>query len=404
MSQNQNTPVHAEIVDEDEGREVTTGALVAINSAEINQQIMTAKAYPRDVTTFRKNVLAAATLDETVAKSCMYALKRREAGGGDKIIEGPSARFAEIVGQTWGNCRYGARVTEVGETHVTAQGFFYDLENNVAVSFEVMRPIVGKKTPEHPNGKRFSNDMIGVTGNAACSIALRNAVFKGVPKAFWNYGYLAARQVVAGDMATIGERRTKMLKAFKDDFGVAPEQVYALIGIKGAPDITLDHMVFLGGLHNAIKEGETTVAKAFDPENFSSGPGGGVMTPARPERSEFSRDETGGGAKDDQKTEAPKEDPKPAETAKVAEPEKPAAEPVAETVVDEAKAARDAEYEDWFKDALKEMKAQPGIRQLTDFYDNNINNVVGAEKIKEFDAVRDARQKEILESTRKSRK
>ncbi|MFN8826683.1 MAG: hypothetical protein ACK501_17070, partial [Planctomycetota bacterium] len=41
------------------------------------------------------------------------------------------------------------------------------------------RRITGK------NGRRYSSDMIGVTGNAACSIALRNAVFRGIPRAFW---------------------------------------------------------------------------------------------------------------------------------------------------------------------------------------------------------------------------
>lgn len=366
---------------EDEGREVTTGALVAMNSAEINQQIMTAKAYPRDITTFRKKVLTFASMDEQVAQSCMYALKRKNADGTEKLIEGPSARFAEIVAQTWGNCRAGARVVEVGETHITAQGFFYDLENNVAVSFEVMRPIVGKKTDYYPNGKRFSNDMISVTGNAACSIALRNAVFKGVPKAYWNHGYLAARATVAGTLDTIVERRTNMLKAFQNDFGVKPEQVYALIGVKGAPDISLDHMVFLGGLHNTIKEGETTVERAFNPENFANN---GTMTPSAPERSHFTREDEKS-SDDKEKSEASKKTPdngdnaaqtKPAgETAVRNDEETVTQESASTSVANEDLSIARAEFlEDMKKDAITKAQTE-GIKALTDFRDDVLKDL-----------------------------
>lgn len=56
---------------------------------------------------------------------------------------------------------------------MTAQGVFHDLERNVAITYEVRRRIVDK------NGRRYKPDMIGVTANAACSIALRNAILRG---------------------------------------------------------------------------------------------------------------------------------------------------------------------------------------------------------------------------------
>src|SRR5678816_4803120 len=96
-----------------------------------------------------------------------YSLPR----GGRNIV-GPSVRFAEVVASSWGNIRSGARIIDIDDKFITAQGQCFDLEKNICVQVEVKRRITKK------DGKRYDDDMIGVTGNAACSISLRNAVFK----------------------------------------------------------------------------------------------------------------------------------------------------------------------------------------------------------------------------------
>jgi hypothetical protein len=73
---------------------------------------------------------------------------------------------------------------------VTAQGVCHDLQSNTFIAYEVRRRITGK------GDRKYSDDMIGVTGNAASSIALRNAILKIIPKVFWDGIYQAARQVV----------------------------------------------------------------------------------------------------------------------------------------------------------------------------------------------------------------
>ena len=95
-----------------------------------------------------------------------------------------------------------------GAEFLTAQGVFHDLERNVQVTMEVRRRITGK------NGRRYSSDMIGVTGNAACSIALRNAVFRGIPRAFWIDIYDAARKAAVGDAQTLANKRAHMFAHF----------------------------------------------------------------------------------------------------------------------------------------------------------------------------------------------
>ena len=246
----------------DEGTEVLQpekidiGALAVLNKSEIDQQIATAKQYPRSIKQFLNEAIQLATLDEETAKECIYALPRD-----GKVIEGPSARFAEIMAYSWGNSRAGARVVGEDAEFVTSQGMFFDLEKNVAISYEVKRRITNK------SGKRYSADMIGTTSNAASSIALRNAVLKGIPKAIWKQIYNAARNTVAGDFKTLVNRRENALQAFVI-YGVTPEMIYRTLGVQGKEDIGLDHFVVLSGFLTALKEGESSVEDIFgNPDN-----------------------------------------------------------------------------------------------------------------------------------------
>jgi len=240
----------------DEGKEISSmsvesGTVALLNKSEIDMQVATAHKYPRSIKRFRDESLQMVTLNESVAESCIYALPR-----GGKTIEGPSARFAEVVASAWGNCRAGARVVSDHGDFITAQGVFHDLERNVAITYEVQRRITDSK------GKRYNADMIGVTGNAASSIALRNAILKGIPKAFWDDMYQAARQTVMGDFKTLVNRRADAMKVFVA-LGVTEAQVLAKLEVSGIEDIGLEHLVILRGLITAIKEGDTTPEQAF---------------------------------------------------------------------------------------------------------------------------------------------
>jgi hypothetical protein len=139
---------------------------------------------------------------------------------------------------------------------VTAQAVFHDLEKNVAITYEVQRRIVDRQ------GRRFKTDLIGVTANAACSIALRNAILKGVPKAFWADLYESARSTAIGDMQTLANRRARALGVLHK-MGVQPAQVFAYLGIGGEEDLTLEHLGTLFGLTTAIRDGDTTPEQAF---------------------------------------------------------------------------------------------------------------------------------------------
>lgn len=228
---------------------------VAMSRIEIDHQISTARAYPRSIDRAIKNITTLTTLDEETAESCIYALPR-----GNKPVQGPSIRLAEVVSGQWGNCRVGARVVHVDrvEKVVVAEGLFHDLETNVQTRAQVQRRIVDSK------GRLYSDDMIIVTGNAACSIAKRNAILGGVPKGIWGGAYDRALKVVAGTVETLSVTREKAVGAFAH-FGVKPEQVFGALALEGYEDITLNHIPTLRGMFSALKNGEATVEEMFSP-------------------------------------------------------------------------------------------------------------------------------------------
>lgn len=225
-------------------------SLALLTKAEIDQQIATAHAFPRSLAKFQAEALSMATLDTETAESCFYILPR---GDG---IEGPSVRLAEIVGCAWGNLRYGARVIEVGQQFVTAEGVCHDLQRNVAASVSVRRRITTK------DGKRFSEDMITVTCNAACSIALRNAIFKVVPFAYVKPIYEKARQVAAGDADTLDAKRTKWLAYFAKQ-GITEQRVLWAFNRPSVADLDQGDILKMIGMTTAAKEGDGKLSDMF---------------------------------------------------------------------------------------------------------------------------------------------
>lgn len=233
-----------------------TGILQVVGTGEVDVQIATAKRYPRSIAVFKKVAMDMATLDEETAEACFYALPRD-----GKTVEGPSARLAEICASAWGNMRIEARMVGEDDRFVTSRGTAWDLQANVAIAYEVKRRIT-TSAKFGKEAKKYTDDMIGVTSNAASSIALRNAVFKVIPAAYWKPIYHACRKAAVGDIKTLANRRAAMLEHFQK-MGVTGDQVFALLGVKGPEDITLDHLATLKGLATALKDGETTIEEAF---------------------------------------------------------------------------------------------------------------------------------------------
>lgn len=229
----------------------------AVERANVDSQVATAKQYPRDLTRCINNSIVMATMDYETAQSCGYALPR-----GGKPITGPSVHLAKLLVSNYGNIRSEAKISKITDKRVISRGTCWDLENNVATAFEVSRSIVGK------NGKRFSDDMVTVTGNAASSIAYRNAVFSVIPRAITNKVYQAAQHFITGDLSDeekLVARRKKCIDFFKDEYGITEQEVVILCGKQTINQIKADQIALLLGITQSLKDGDTTVEELMKP-------------------------------------------------------------------------------------------------------------------------------------------
>ena len=115
--------------------EIVVPALESMFKAEIDMSIATARKYPRQLSSVKKDMISFATLDQETAEGCFYSLPR-----GGKTIQGPSVRLAEIAVSCYGNIRAGSRilqcVTDGPNPHVLVQAEAMDLERNITINID----------------------------------------------------------------------------------------------------------------------------------------------------------------------------------------------------------------------------------------------------------------------------
>jgi len=201
--------------------QVNASVIYSQDKAAIDVQISTAKAYPRNIKRSTENALTIVTLDKETAATCTYSVPR-----GGKAITGPSVHLAKILAQVWGNLRCEAKVVAIDPRQITSEAICFDLENNLAIKTQVKRSIMGKTG-------RFNDDMITVTGNAANSIALRNAILSVIPRAIVDKVYNSAKEVITGDVSNktkLIARRKQVFDGLKDTYSLTEKEILSAIG------------------------------------------------------------------------------------------------------------------------------------------------------------------------------
>lgn len=230
------------------------GGVASLVKAEIDMQIATARAYPRDPAGAIERAKKMATMTRDIAESCTYSLPRD-----GKTISGPSVRLAEIMFSNWGNLRGGTRVLDIDKRYVTVQGVVHDLESNVAYSAEVIRQIVTK------SGKRYSDAMIVTTSQAAMAIAFRNAMFKAIPTAIVAEVYAAAQQKAlgGGDAKALPVRAAEVVSRLQKSFGISEKSILDTMQVDSVDRLKPKDVEALIGYGTAIKDGEATAEEIF---------------------------------------------------------------------------------------------------------------------------------------------
>jgi hypothetical protein len=224
------------------------------DKAMVDVQITTAKAYPRNIKRATEDAIAIVTMDKETAATCTYSVPR-----GGKPITGPSVHLAKILAQVWGNMRIEAKVIAIEPRQVTSQAVAFDLQNNLAIKVEVKRSIMGKYG-------RFNDDMIVVTGNAANSIALRNAILSVIPRAIVDKIYNEAKKTITGDISDKAKfltRRKQVFDGLMGTYSLTEKEILLAVGKESISNITADDLVVLIGIGQAILDGDTTLEMAF---------------------------------------------------------------------------------------------------------------------------------------------
>lgn len=228
-----------------------------INREQIDTLVATAKKYPRSIKKALEEAKMLACHDEETAGSMHYYLKRQDKTGKETWIEGHSIRLLEVMAASWGNIWHG---TATADDHngkiIKAHAFCYDLERNHFCAESVGRRISGKF------GRTYSDDMIAVTGQAAASIALRNAIKRVIPEAYTKLVGNAAKNVAYGTEKPLIERRQKMIERFRG-IDVNQDQLLKFLGKSDFEQIGRDDLEKLGGVFTAIKDNQAKAEEIF---------------------------------------------------------------------------------------------------------------------------------------------
>jgi hypothetical protein len=107
--------------------------------------------------------------------------------------------------------------------------------------------------------------MINVTANAACSIAMRNAILAVIPQAIAKTVYDAAYKTAFGNASTFKSKLDTMI-AYYAKLGISLDRVLDAVDCKGVDDVTMEKLATLRGIANSVKDGEMSLDEAFPVE------------------------------------------------------------------------------------------------------------------------------------------
>ena len=221
--------------------------------SSIDKDVITARAFPRDVHKCVKNIEMTIAMSPEVAASCYYTVPR--AG---KSITGASIRLAEICSSFWGNMQSGTRIVSNNGKSVVVEGWCLDLETNAKVSHEVSRGIVNKK------GEPYSTDMQNTTIAAASAIAFRNVIFKTIPRVFIDQALQTAMNiaVMTRTQEEFEKNRKKMFEVL-EHLGVRVANIFTFFGKSSIQEFEVEDMRMISGVRTSIKEGMLKAEEAF---------------------------------------------------------------------------------------------------------------------------------------------
>lgn len=211
--------------------------------AEAQGQLTLAKRFPRDMNSAYAELMEACA-SPAFASSAFYSVPNRGSG--------PSIRFAEEVARVYGNFIYGHRELSRSEGKSEIEVFAWDMEkNNRSTRQLTVMHVVDTKYGPKPC--RDQSDIDNLIANKA-SKQIRGRILALLPKWLVAEAIEKCKQTIAGTGdEPIPVRVRKMINAFSK-YGVNTDHLERYIG-HTLDDVTLDELIDLTGVFNAIREG-----------------------------------------------------------------------------------------------------------------------------------------------------
>lgn len=211
--------------------------------AEAQGQLILAKRFPRGMAQARAEFIEACKSPEFAAKA-FYAVTNRGSG--------PSIRFAEEAARCYGNFQYGHRELSRTGGKSEVEVFAWDMEKNN----HSRRQITVLHVIDTKNGPKMITDQTDIDNRVAnvASKQMRGRILALLPKDMVEAGQAACRLTIAGDNdKPVAARVADMTSAYSK-YGVNAQQLAAYVG-HSLDNVTVDEIVDLLGVYNAIREG-----------------------------------------------------------------------------------------------------------------------------------------------------
>lgn len=214
--------------------------------AEAQGQLILAKKFPRNLNEAYEEMMEACKL-QAFAQAAFYSVPR--AGG---KVTGPSIRLAEEVARCYGNFAYGHRELSRGDGKSEVEVYAWDMEKNN----RSIRQITVTHTRDTKDGQvklRDQKDIDDKIANVA-SKQVRGRILALLPKWMVEAAIEECKKTIAGaNDEPVSVRVRRMVGAFAK-FGVTVAHLEKHLG-HTLDETTLDELVDLTGVFNAIREG-----------------------------------------------------------------------------------------------------------------------------------------------------
>lgn len=231
------------------GHGMNVGA-VAIESeraiAEAQGQLILAKRFPRDLTASDAELRDSCKI-MSFAKVAFYSVPR---GGGK--VSGPSIRMAEEIARVYGNFEFGHRelARTDGKSEIEVYAWDKEKNNRSIRQITVMHVL---DTKDGPRKLRDQKDVDDKIANVA-SKQVRGRILALMPKWLVESAIEECKKTLAGtNTEPLSARVRSMAKAF-ETMSVTADQLAAYIG-HSLDDLTIDELIEMQGVFNAIREG-----------------------------------------------------------------------------------------------------------------------------------------------------